>query len=241
MPSPRLCAGPKMLHVRTLRAHRRRGVAGTRRQSGRPVRRGRPRAVLHPGRQSGRGPAPRNAPRCRRRAQSEELLHDWLAELLYIFEVRRLALARFQVNIGPDGLTATVQGEPIDTARHQLDMEVKAITWHGLKVVRDGGGRTAAARQGRLVGRGDRGHLMAAVPVKRVACPAIGRHGLTVGHRCVILVPRGLFAFLFSKSGEMPKLQVVRKQQLGQVAQLVEHWTENPGVAGSIPALSTSS
>ena len=25
----------------------------------------------------------------------------------------------------------------------------------------------------------------------------------------------------------------------GQVAQLVEHWTENPGVAGSIPALST--
>ena len=74
------------------------------------------------------------------RAQSEELLHDWLAELLYIFEVRRLALARFEVNIGPDGLTATVQGEPIDTARHQLDMEVKAITWHGLKVVRDGGG-----------------------------------------------------------------------------------------------------
>ena len=25
----------------------------------------------------------------------------------------------------------------------------------------------------------------------------------------------------------------------GQVAQLVEHWTENPGVAGSTPALST--
>jgi SHS2 domain-containing protein len=73
-------------------------------------------------------------------AQSDELLHDWLAELLYIFEVRRLVLARFEVNVGPDGLTATLQGEPIDTARHQLDMEVKAITWHGLKVVRDGDG-----------------------------------------------------------------------------------------------------
>ena len=26
---------------------------------------------------------------------------------------------------------------------------------------------------------------------------------------------------------------------IGQVAQLVEHWTENPGVAGSTPALTT--
>ncbi len=30
-----------------------------------------------------------------------------------------------------------------------------------------------------------------------------------------------------------------QQNRLGQVAQLVEHWTENPGVAGSIPALST--
>jgi SHS2 domain-containing protein len=72
--------------------------------------------------------------------QPDELLRDWLAELLYVFEVRRLVLARFQVQIGGEGLTATAQGEPIDPARHQLDMEVKAVTWHGLKVVRDGDG-----------------------------------------------------------------------------------------------------
>jgi SHS2 domain-containing protein len=72
--------------------------------------------------------------------QPDELLRDWLAELLYVFEARRLVLARFAVTIGANGLTATVQGEPIDAARHQLDVEVKAVTWHGLKVVRDGNG-----------------------------------------------------------------------------------------------------
>ena len=70
--------------------------------------------------------------------------------MLYIFEVRRRVLARFEVNIGPDGLTATVQGEPIDTARHQLDMEVKAITWHGLKVVRDGDSDGGGGKEGWL-------------------------------------------------------------------------------------------
>ena len=30
------------------------------------------------------------------------------------------------------------------------------------------------------------------------------------------------------------------RNQLGQVAQLVEQWTENPCVAGSIPALTTA-
>ena len=82
--------------------------------------------------------------------QPDELLRDWLAELLYIFEARRLLLARFEVTIGAEGLTATAQGEPIDTARHQLDVEVKAITWHGLKV---------DARRRRLAGQGDRRYL----------------------------------------------------------------------------------
>ena len=110
--------------------------------------------------------------------------------------------------IGPDGLTATVQGEPIDTARHQLDMEVKAITWHGLKVVRDGGGDGGGDKEGWLA-EVIVDILMAAVPVKRAVCPATGRHGLTVGDRYGILVRRGRFVLLFSKSGRMPKLQVV--------------------------------
>ena len=63
---------------------------------------------------------------------SELLLFDWLNELLYTYEVRHLLLCRFDVCFVQGGLTATANGEPIDRARHVLDHEVKAITYHGL-------------------------------------------------------------------------------------------------------------
>ncbi|MGD0383321.1 MAG: archease [Thermoguttaceae bacterium] len=65
----------------------------------------------------------------------EELLHDWLTELLFTFHVRRLLLVKFDVNIQASGLTAIAQGEKIDLKRHEINLEIKAITWHGLKVV----------------------------------------------------------------------------------------------------------
>jgi SHS2 domain-containing protein len=64
----------------------------------------------------------------------DELLHDWLAELLYIYSVRRLVMADFDVKVTSTGLSATVRGEPIDPSRHEIEVEVKAITWHALKV-----------------------------------------------------------------------------------------------------------
>lgn len=66
----------------------------------------------------------------------EELFHDWLAELLYTFHARRLLLSEFHVTVDAAGLSATARGEPIDPSRHSIDVEVKAITWHGLKVER---------------------------------------------------------------------------------------------------------
>jgi protein archease len=70
---------------------------------------------------------------------SELLLFDWLNELLYIYEVRHLLLCRFDVRFDSEGLTATAQGEPIDRERHVLDHEVKAITYHGLKLIQHDG------------------------------------------------------------------------------------------------------
>jgi SHS2 domain-containing protein len=64
----------------------------------------------------------------------EDLLHDWLTELLYTFHVRRMVLKEFDVTIGAGGLSATARGEPIDLGRHEIDVEVKAITWHGFKL-----------------------------------------------------------------------------------------------------------
>lgn len=67
----------------------------------------------------------------------ELLLFDWLSELIYTFETRRLLLSQFDVRVGQGGLTATARGEPIDRGRHDLDHEVKAITYHGLKLERE--------------------------------------------------------------------------------------------------------
>jgi SHS2 domain-containing protein len=64
----------------------------------------------------------------------DELLFDWLSELLYLFESRRLLLAEFEIEIDSAGLRAEVRGEPWDPQRHLLEHEVKAITYHGLKV-----------------------------------------------------------------------------------------------------------
>jgi SHS2 domain-containing protein len=62
------------------------------------------------------------------------LLFDWLTELLYAFESDRLLLSEFDVQTAAGVLTATCRGEPMDPARHEMDHEVKAITYHGLQV-----------------------------------------------------------------------------------------------------------
>ena len=64
----------------------------------------------------------------------EYLLFDWLRELLYHFDVEHLLLSRFEVQVSDTVLTGTAWGEPLDRDRHALSHEVKAITYHGLRV-----------------------------------------------------------------------------------------------------------
>lgn len=66
------------------------------------------------------------------------LLFDWLSELLYVYETQHLLLANFEVRLANGRLRATAWGEPIDRGRHALDHEVKAITYHGLKLEHHG-------------------------------------------------------------------------------------------------------
>ena len=69
------------------------------------------------------------------------LLFDWLNELLYVFESRRLVLSRFEVEVDEDGLSATARAHPFDPRRQLATHEVKAITYHRLRVERvDEGG-----------------------------------------------------------------------------------------------------
>lgn len=73
-------------------------------------------------------------------SEPEYLLFDWLNELLYTFDVDQLLFSEFAVRVDARGLTATCRGEPVQPDRHEMDHEVKAITYHELKVQRDGDG-----------------------------------------------------------------------------------------------------
>ena len=69
----------------------------------------------------------------------EELLVSWLGELLYRLETEQLLLTecrRLRIERGPGGfrLTATMRGEPFDARRHRLAAEIKAATYHGLRI-----------------------------------------------------------------------------------------------------------
>lgn len=72
--------------------------------------------------------------------QLDVLLRDWLAELLFVFHTRHMLFGQFEVRVLDNRATAAARGEPIDKSRHQIDVEVKAVTYHGLKVERQGEG-----------------------------------------------------------------------------------------------------
>ncbi|HKQ60021.1 MAG TPA: archease [Candidatus Polarisedimenticolaceae bacterium] len=64
----------------------------------------------------------------------DHLLFDWLNELLYTCDVRRLVLENVEVKLAGTTLAGRARGRPIDPARDRLGREVKAITYHRLKV-----------------------------------------------------------------------------------------------------------
>jgi len=71
----------------------------------------------------------------------EELMVRWLSQLNFLHCTRHVVFCRFDVQ-EPDArhVAASVWGEPIDPARHVIHTEIKAVTFHGLEVVRDGPG-----------------------------------------------------------------------------------------------------
>lgn len=75
------------------------------------------------------------------REQDDDLLFlCWLSTLLYEMDTRRMLFRRFEVEATAGGLKARAWGEPIDIARHQPAVEVKAATYGDLKVERQSDG-----------------------------------------------------------------------------------------------------
>lgn len=66
----------------------------------------------------------------------EGLLFEWLNELLFFYGAENLAFSKFEVEIDEKNLKlkAKCWGEEITPEKHELRTEVKACTYHKLKI-----------------------------------------------------------------------------------------------------------
>ncbi|MDH3254954.1 MAG: archease [Acidobacteriota bacterium] len=71
----------------------------------------------------------------------DNLMVDWLDELLYTFEIDGQVFSQLDVDVLCAGekfrLEARAAGEHFDPERHPLKVPIKAVTYHELKVWRD--------------------------------------------------------------------------------------------------------
>lgn len=69
----------------------------------------------------------------------DALLVRWLSELNFLHQSRREIYSGFRVERMSDtGLEGEIGGEPLDPARHDELTEIKAVTYCGLLVAREG-------------------------------------------------------------------------------------------------------
>jgi SHS2 domain-containing protein len=68
--------------------------------------------------------------------EADILLVSWLQELLYLLDTEGLVFGRFKVDLQDLHLEAKAWGEPFDPEFHDMKMEIKAVTYHQLEVIR---------------------------------------------------------------------------------------------------------
>ena len=69
----------------------------------------------------------------------ENLMVNWLSELLYLSATKAMLFSRFDIaELDSQHISAIAFGEPIDHTRHELYTEIKAVTYHDLKVEKIG-------------------------------------------------------------------------------------------------------
>ncbi|MBD3160944.1 MAG: archease [Candidatus Eisenbacteria bacterium] len=70
-------------------------------------------------------------------ADVEEALVSWLQEILYLYEVQRFVPARFRLErADAGGVHGWVVGERFDPSRHETRADIKAVTYHDLRIER---------------------------------------------------------------------------------------------------------
>jgi SHS2 domain-containing protein len=66
----------------------------------------------------------------------EQLLVDWLSELLFLNSAKNLVFGFFNVNLDEkkNSLSAHIFGEKYNISKHKMGVEIKAVTYHMLEV-----------------------------------------------------------------------------------------------------------
>ena len=74
-----------------------------------------------------------------RAASAEQLFFRWIGELVYLKDAEELVFSQFTAKVTRKGnafvLQGTAAGEKIDPAKHVLNVDVKAITYHHFSVL----------------------------------------------------------------------------------------------------------
>jgi SHS2 domain-containing protein len=74
----------------------------------------------------------------------ESLLVNWLSEVLYYLDGRRVVIERFEIDeISSTFVRGQGWGEQRDPARHPPKLVVKGVTYHQLKIAKDAEGWVA--------------------------------------------------------------------------------------------------
>jgi SHS2 domain-containing protein len=72
----------------------------------------------------------------------KDLLVSWLNELLFVSEVEKILLKKFDISeLDETKIIARCYGEKIDPKRHRIKTEIKAATYHMLKIEEGNGVR----------------------------------------------------------------------------------------------------
>ena len=65
---------------------------------------------------------------------TEKLLYQFLDELIFYKDAEQMLFRKYDIKIDGNKLTATLTGEKIDPKKHEMIIDVKAVSWHMFKV-----------------------------------------------------------------------------------------------------------
>ncbi len=66
---------------------------------------------------------------------TEGLMFEWLNEIIYLIDAKNLIFSHFNItSVTETSISADIAGEAPDPTRHKLKSEIKACTYHSLRV-----------------------------------------------------------------------------------------------------------